>query len=207
MDIVIILKFFTALLAVMNPFIILPLFMAITEGKKEKVRHIIKTQTTIALSFILFITLFAGNKILRAFGISAGAFETAGGVIIFLIAMSMAQGKTSTMHDSSEEENDGRIKENPSIVPLAMPLLGGPGTIATIVVHSNYFVGVEGYIAASIAILLCIFLVWIVFSFAHKLTNILGKTGLKIITRIMGILLASIAIEMIANGLKDLLPL
>ena len=204
MDYTVLLKFFTALFAVMNPFAVLPLFISMTS---ETDRPTVKFQTIIAIIIIMLVALFLGNNILRIFGITTGAFEATGGIVIFLMALSMAQGNLSTMHTSPEEEKDGKTKNNPSVVPLAMPLLGGPGTIATIIVYHNYFTGVEGYLSMAGVILIVSCVVFLIFSAANKIQNLVGPTGIKIISRIMGIILASIAIEMIANGLKDLLPL
>ncbi|MBP9792312.1 MAG: MarC family protein [Rickettsiales bacterium] len=204
MDYTIAFKFFAALFAVMNPFTNLPVFMSLTPDQKDSKT---KNQTTIAIIIIMFVALFAGNNLLRIFGVTTGAFEATGGIIIFLMALSMAQGKTSSIHNSGDDEKDGQQKNNPSIVPLAIPILSGPGTIATIIIYHNYLTGTAGLIAASTIILICTLLIWIVFSFANKIKALIGSTGLRVITRIMGIVLGSIAIEMIANGLKDLLPL
>lgn len=204
MDYMLAFKFFAALFAIMNPFTNLPVFISLTPNKKS---NTVKNQTTIAITIIMLITLFVGNNFLRVFGIHTGAFEATGGIIIFLMALSMAQGKTSSIHNSGDDEKEGQQKNNPSIVPLAIPILSGPGTIATIIIYRNYLTGTDGLIAALIVILTCAFLIWLVFSCANKIKTLIGSTGLRVITRIMGIILASIALEMIANGLKDLLPL
>jgi multiple antibiotic resistance protein len=204
MDYTVLLKFFTALFAVMNPLSVLPIFISMTSDKE---RPKVKLQTLTTVVIIMFVTLFAGNQILHLFGITAGAFEAAGGIVIFLIALSMAQGKMSNMHTSPGEEQAGKTKDDPSAVPLAMPLLCGPGTIATIVVYHNYCTNMECYIGMTVIMLAVVFIVFCIFSTATKIQDMIGHTGIKIISRIMGIILASIAIEMIANGLKDILPL
>lgn len=204
MDYSLILKFFTALLAVMNPFAILPLFIDFTDtSNRRKTKNI----SILAIAIIMILTLFAGNKILRIFGITTGAFEATGGIIIFLMALAMAQGTMSTMQGSKTEEKTGNAKDDPSVVPLAMPLLGGPGTIATIIVYHNYFPGTEGYLTVSGVLVAALLVVWTLFSFAGRINKLLGETGIKIVSRVMGIMLAAIAMEMIVNGLKDLLPL
>lgn len=204
MDHALILKFFTSVLAVMNPFAILPLFISFTDPSD---RPKVKNMTILSIAIIMVLSLFAGNKILRLFGITTGAFEATGGIIIFLMALSMAQGTMSSMQGSKTEEKTGVKKDDPSVVPLAMPLLGGPGTIATIIVYHNYFPGTDGYLTIGAVLLVALFCVWVLFSFAGKINKMLGETGIKIVSRVMGIVLAAIAIEMIVNGLKDLLPL
>lgn len=204
MDHTLILKFFTALLAVMNPFAIVPLFINFTDSSTRKK---VKNSTVFAIAIIMVLTLFAGNKILRVFGITTGAFEATGGIIIFLMSLAMAQGSMSSMQGSKSEEKTGNAKSDPSVVPLAMPLLGGPGTITTIIVYHNYFPGTDGYITIGGVLVAALLVVWVLFSFAGKINKMLGETGIKIVSRVMGIMLAAIAIEMIVNGLKDLLPL
>ncbi len=192
-------KFFAALFAVMNPLTAVPIYLAVTEGKTtgEKVKVAVTTTLTVLIALMAF--SLVGNELLGFFGVSINAFRTAGGVIILLMAISMLHAKSSRIHSADEEHSESADKDNPGVFPLGIPLLAGPGAITTVIIYSNHsqystlFASSFVIVAMSVLIFLTLFL-------ANRLGNLMGVTGMNIVTRLMGMLLAAIGVEMIIDG-------
>ncbi|CAL4322242.1 YchE family NAAT transporter [Buchnera aphidicola] len=201
-DFSIYIKFFVSLCALVNPIGMIPIFTSMTSHQSD----IDKKKTNLVANFsaflILFISLFLGNNILNAFGISINSFRIAGGILIISIAFSMISGKftRNKKRNISEKEN----QENISVVPLAMPLIAGPGAISSTIVWSTYYPTWINLLGCSISIFFFSIVCWLCFRAAPCVVNILGKTGINIITRIMGLLLMSLGIEFLSIGIKSI---
>lgn len=198
------LKFFAALFAIMNPFTNLPIFLSLTSGKLAGNR--VRIATTMAMGLIVLLTAIAiiGPKFLSVLGINLPSFEIAGGIIVFLIALSMLHAKQNTMHNiTSEEKTECAARTSPALVPLTMPLLGGPGAITAVLIYTSKIKPdvIGDYITVYSVIYLMVFFVWAAFCLGNPIAKILGYTGMNVITRVMAIILASLGVEMITDGI------
>ncbi|MGH6899569.1 MAG: MarC family protein [Geminicoccaceae bacterium] len=192
-------KFAAALFAILNPFGNTAIFLSVTAERSATERQQIALMTTVAVLVTLLIAAVIGADILALFGISIGAFRIAGGVIVLLIALSMLRARPSAVHHSPEEEADGRQKDNPAIFPLAIPVIAGPGAIATVILYGERAHGLGGLLTiAAVIVSMCVVLL-VALRAAGRLSSLLGPTG-------MGVILAAIAVEMMAGGLVELFP-
>jgi len=200
------LKIFVALLAVINPLGAISIFIALTPDEDMKSRQKIAKIASFSATLILLVALIAGELMLEIFGISVSSFRVGGGILILLMALSMLQAELSPTVQTKEEAEESNRKHDIAVVPLATPLLAGPGGISTVVVeaHKGTNLGHETLLGLTIIIVgLCL---WMALHLAPLISQRLGVTGINIFTRIMGLILAAIAIEIIANGLKGLFP-
>jgi multiple antibiotic resistance protein len=161
-----------------------------------------------AVSAVLFASLLGGEFILRLFGIGIPAFRVAGGLLILLMGVSMLRASPDRSRQTPEERTESYGKESVAVVPLAIPLLSGPGAISAIIVYSHEKCSCwQHYILVSLAIGTVTLIVLATLWMAPKIASMLGKTGMNVITRIMGLIIFSIAVEFIAKGLTELFPI
>lgn len=199
-------KFFIGLLAIVNPIGIVPVFVSLTRTQTGAQRNIAGLRAAITVGAVLIVALLMGEALLGFFGISVDSFRVAGGILILLMALSMLHGGMSAAKQTSEEAHDAEEKADIAVVPLGMPLLAGPGAISTIIIYSHRGEGLLHHsLLLAIALSLAI-LTWLSLRAAPYIAEHLGRTGLNIVSRIMGLLLAAIGVEFIANGLKQLFP-
>lgn len=195
-----------ALVAIMNPFGVIPFFLAFTNGDTPEQRLQTAKTAARAVAIVLLVIAFVGEYILQFFGISIAAFQVAGGLVLLLIALNMLQGKSSAMRQGGREMEEGIAKEDVSVVPLAIPLLAGPGTMVTVIVahHADHGWLASGFLVVNI--LLIATLAYVALRLAGPVSKRLGVSGIKIATRIFGLILASIAITFLSDGLTTLFP-
>src|SRR5487761_2789383 len=138
-------KIFIGLLAIINPFGVIPIFISMT-ADQNTVQHK-KTIDRVALGviIILLVTLFCGELVLTFFGITIASFRVGGGILILLMAIAMLHAKTSNIKQTDEEADESIAKESVAIVPLAMPLLAGPGAISTVILDAHKATGIAHY--------------------------------------------------------------
>jgi multiple antibiotic resistance protein len=187
-----------------DPFAALPTFLAVTAGQTPERRK--RTARKASLTALIVLTTFAfvGQYIFRVFGISLPAFEISGGVILLLIGLDMLEAKRSATQESPGEAADAAIKDDAGIVPMGIPMLAGPGSIATVMVlvgqvqNKWQLVSILGAIAITAAA--C----WLVLGSAARVAQVLGDTGIRILVRIMGLLLVALAVQYFVNGFVDL---
>jgi len=200
------LKIFISLLAIVNPLGAIPIFIGLI-GEVEKLeRHRIINTVALSVGLILMASLVFGQFMLDFFGISIHSFRVGGGILLLLIAISMLNARVSSIVQTSEEADESRDKESIAVVPLAIPLLAGPGAISTVIIDAHKATGVGHYsvIAGEIVVLsICL---WLVLRLSPFISLRICATGINIFTRIMGLILAAIAVEFIANGIKGLFP-
>lgn len=198
-------KFLIAILAIANPIGIIPVFLALTSDETDSQR--VKTGQIVvtATASILLITLFFGELVLAIFGISVHSFQVGGGIMILLMAISMLHTSHSTIRQNRNtvEQHDS---ESIAVVPLAMPLLAGPGAISTVIINASKGTGPAHYSLLAVAIILLAVVLWLIFKIMPLIAKQISAVGINISTRIMGLILAAIAVEFIANGLKGLFP-
>lgn len=197
---------YVAVFSVLNPIGAIPTLISLTTNyTPEERRKVIKRSITVAGGVIIGF-MFIGVYIFDVLGISISDFELAGGVLLFKVAFDMLQGKTSNTKLTADEEKESLSKDEIGVVPLGMPLLAGPGTITTTMIYFNLrSTGLEDKIMVFIAVILVILSAFIVLRFSTLLFKRLGRTGSMIISRVMGLLLAAIGVEFMANGIISII--
>ncbi|GAB4534814.1 MAG: MarC family protein [Ruegeria sp.] len=190
---------FTTLFVVIDPFGTTPIFVALTQGMSPATRRKIAYRTCLTATGVLIAFAAFGEAVLGFVGISMPAFKVAGGALLFLTALDMLfERRTKRREDRAEEEEH----PDPSVFPLAIPLVAGPGSIATIILLAGQHPGVQGTLMA-VGVMLAVMAVVLVFFLSGGLiARILGKTGLTVLTRLLGMLLAALSVQFILDGLK-----
>jgi multiple antibiotic resistance protein len=187
-----------------DPFAALPTFLAVTAGSDKHRKKRIAWKAS--LTALVFLSAFAvaGQYIFKMFGITLPAFEIAGGVILLLIGLDMLEAKRSATQEVSGDAEEAASKEDAGIVPLGIPMLAGPGAIASVMV----LVGQAQNRWQMVAILGSIFVTaaicYLVLGNSDKVARALGDTGIRILVRIMGLLLVALAVQYFVNGMADL---
>ncbi len=199
--------FFGALLAIMNPVAGLPIFLSVTNGAPAPIQRRIAVKSALYSLIMGVAIIFAGRPILTLFGISVDDFRIAGGLVLMLIALNMLNGAQSASHTgSSREKAEYPAPDTVAFYPLAFPMIVGPGTITTLIVFAHKAQG-----TAELAILTGVFAVMVAglglsFYFAPLLARYLSQTAQVIMSRLMGMILAAIAVSMLTEGLRALFP-
>ena len=197
---------YVAVFSVLNPIGAIPTLISLTTNyTTEERRKVIERSITVAGGVIIGF-MFIGVYIFDVLGISISDFELAGGVLLFKVAFDMLQGKTSNTKLTADEEKESLSKDEIGVVPLGMPLLAGPGTITTTMIYFNLrSTGLEDKIMVFAAVILVIISAFIVLRSSTLLFKRLGRTGSMIISRVMGLLLAAIGVEFMANGIISII--
>ena len=195
---------FAAVFFVVDPFGVVPTFLAITARDPGKARQMALRACLVGCGLLLFFALF-GGLIFKVFAVTLSAFRVAGGILLLITSLDMLRGPTSQTKTSSEEELEGAQKEDVAVVPLAMPLLAGPGAIATVMVLMSRGTGILTAIPVIISIALTFVASYYLLRAAGLVQRLLGQTGVSILQRLMGLILAAIAVQFIAEGGHDLI--
>lgn len=200
------LEMLTAIIVIVDPLGAVPIFIGLTAEQSEHERAHTARVAVLAAGIVLVIACLLGAPLLKFFGIRIASFQIAGGILIFVLAMSMLSARISPAKQTQEEATEAVGKENVAVVPLAIPLLAGPAAISTIIIYAHRQEGwmIRGFLILAIA--LTIALVWILWRVSIPLSRRLGRTGMNNVTRVMGLLLAAIAVEFVAGGLGELFP-
>ncbi len=201
------LKIFIGIFAILNPLGALPLYLSLTAHHSEHDKKYVAMTAAKAATIILLVTLFFGELILSFFGISVNSFRVGGGILILLMAISMLHAQTSGAKNTEAERVEASTRESIAIVPLAMPMLAGPGAISSIILYGNRAHDWQHYLIVSAEIIIVGIIIAILMRLSGKIAKQLGQTGMNIITRVMGLILAAISIEFISLGLKGLFPI
>ena len=206
-----IIKIILAFLVLINPFSALTLFLDLTRGYSMNNRR--KVARIACLTIFITISFFtvAGETLLKLLGISIGSFQLAGGILVFLIALNMMNGEGNPVKPDQENFDVEYDKYSaPStasaVVPLAIPMMIGPGGISTVIIYSSQVSGILQVSAILIAGLFISLFCYLALMAAGRISRLLGDTVLNIMSRIMGMLLAAVSIEIIVNGLRTLFP-
>lgn len=194
-------NYLVAMFAITNPFGNLAIFIGLAADRTAKQRRKIIRTMVVAVIIIMTITTWLGDLILKAFGISVSAFQVAGGIVILLIGLSMLQAKETEMAHSDEEKAEAEAKDSVAVVPLALPLIAGPGTMTTMMVTVHQYSSTLDKTYLSIVNVIVTLFIGIIFSFSGPIAKMLGVSGIKIATRIMGLILMAMAAQMLLVGL------
>jgi multiple antibiotic resistance protein len=200
------LQLLAGLVSVVNPIGAIPTFMALTATRslKDKKRTALVCASSVFM--VLQISLLAGEPILNFFSIGLPAFRVAGGILILLMGLRMLHATPDPSRHTPEEHAESSEKESVAVVPLAIPLLSGPGAISTTIVYGHMENSWLHYLLMSTVILSVSLIVWVALLVAPKIAGFMGQTGINVVTRVMGLMLAAIAVEFIAKGLSALFP-
>jgi len=192
----------TSILFIVNPIAVIPTYLVITQKDSAERRARTARRACISAAAILIAFAVAGRQIFSVFGITIDAFRVAGGLILWVVAMDMLHGERRTQ-EGQQEITEGASKEDVALAPLAMPMLAGPGAISTIMVLSSQATGMAEKIAVYVAILVTMAIAWVVLRVGDKVVLRMGETGIRVMTRIMGLLLAAIAMQFVISGARD----
>jgi multiple antibiotic resistance protein len=193
---------FTSVLFIVDPFAVIPTFLAMTARDTPAQRRVLARRGawTCALTLIAF--ALGGSMIFKVFGITIGAFKIAGGVLIGLNALDMVQARRSQQRETPVETAEGIQKDDIGIMPLGVPMLAGPGAISTVTVLALGAKSVAATATVYGSILLTAVLTYVVLSAASVVERRLGQTGMRVLTRLMGLVLCAIAVQFIVDGIK-----
>lgn len=200
-----ILKLTISFFAIMNPLGNMPIFISLTNGYSLEEKHRNARKAAIISFIILTVFLIVGNFIFSMFGITIHAFRIAGGILIFGIAYNLLHAKTSNAQSPHQtEQREAEAKNDISVTPLALPIMAGPGTIATVMSQNSH--SLKQMVSVFISYTLILAVTFFLFYYSSSIIKKLGQNGVNAISRLMGLILAVMAIQMIAEGIKGLFP-
>ena len=199
------LRFVVTMTAVVDPFLAVPFFITFTRTFSDAERRALARVVALTVLAVLAVSIFIGDALLALMGASLPAFRVGGGLVLLLMALAMLNAEAGRVRQSNDEAREMEQREMSGVVPLAIPLLAGPGAISTSILASE-----KGGVAHQLVLVACVALVclltWVTLRQADVIAARLGTTGLNIATRILGLLLAAMAVQTMAEGLKALLP-
>lgn len=193
---------FTTMFIIIDPPGLAPVFIAMTQGMNAAQRRAIAIRACIVSACLMMVFLFLGEAVLGFIGISMDAFRIAGGILLFLTALDMLFQKRQARREDNAAEGLEEHHDDPSVFPLALPLIVGPGAITTIILLAGQAQGATDFAAITGVILAVLFIVLLAFLASNAIERFLGKTGLNILTRVLGMLLAALAVQFILDGLR-----
>lgn len=202
---IVVTSFIATLFSMMNPIGNLGVFAGMTADRPDAESRRIAWTCAAAVAITLLVVTWTGSLLLELFGISVDALRAAGGIIVLVIGLHMLFNKAEHKH-SSAEVDDAKQRASVAVVPLAIPIVAGPGAMAAILVASQQHPTVLNKLEMSLVIVGLSALTGLLFHFAGPVSRRLGESGMGVVTRVMGLVLAAIAMGMLTGGLKSLLP-
>lgn len=197
---------FSAIFFVVDPIAVVPVFITITEGDTAEKRRDMARRACIISAAILLTFMLCGGLIFKLFSLTLAAFRIAGGVLLMLTALDMVRSIQSRIRTSEHEVDEAVTKPDVAIVPLAMPLLAGPGSIATVMVLTAQAKRLWQFAMLALGIILTAVISYLMLRAASLVNRFLGNTGRAILERVMGLLLVAIAVQFILGGVRDAFP-
>lgn len=199
-------KIFVAMIVIVNPMGIMPVFVAMTANTADWERKKIARIAAVSVLVVLLVSATLGERVLELFGISIASFKVGGAILVMMAAISMMQAMPTRDKQTPEEAKEAEDKASIAVVPLAIPLLAGPGTMSTIIIYAS-----EKKSLAHIAVVCLVsvgvaLVTWLALRVAAKVGDRMSKTTINVATRIMGLLLAALAVEIFAGGIVELIP-
>jgi multiple antibiotic resistance protein len=202
MELTLLITSFVTLFVIVDPIGLTPIFFSLTQGLSAKERRIVARRSVLVASCILLLFAIFGEIILNFIGISMPAFSIAGGILLFLTALEMLFQKRKKRREAQGNETLAS-HDDPSVFPLAVPLISGPGSIATVILlsqtHTNYF----GSFELALIIFTTMVATYLFFSATTYLNKYLSPTFIDVVTRILGMLLAALATQFIMDGIHN----
>ncbi|MFC6275934.1 YchE family NAAT transporter [Psittacicella hinzii] len=209
------LSFFLAIFAITNPISAMTVFITLTSSLYPRDRNRVALITSISIFVIIVVSMLLGSYILKFFGISSSAFRIAGGLLIASAAFPMLRGNMSSQKQNEDEKKELQKTTNsestfqPSsiaVVPLAMPLIAGPGAISTSILWMEKVTSIWVFLALAITMVIYTVIVYGLFYISPIITRLLGQTGINVITRVMGLFMLSIGVQLIVSSCVELMP-
>ncbi len=199
-----------SLIVVLDPIGIVPLFLSMTSDYTPAERHRTAWVAALTVAVVLIVAAFVGDWLLALFGIRIATFRVGGGILILLMAISMLHARVSGSVQTPEEAREAKDKDAVAVVPLAIPLMAGPGAISAVIIASHHPPGGTGsatHLAALSGIILLVSAIaWLALRLGAVIQPRLGRIGINVITRLMGLILAAVAVEFIVAGVSELFP-
>jgi multiple antibiotic resistance protein len=194
------------LFSIVDPFAAVPIFLALVGQQPRASQNSVALRASLTCFAVLTAFGAAGSIIFTFFGITIPAFKVAGGILLFGVAFDMMRAKPSPTKTTQEERSEAETKEDVGLIPMGIPLLSGPGAIATVMVLAGRAHGIFEHIGLHVAIAVVSGVSLLVLRSSTLMARVLGKTGLNVIGRIMGLILAALAIQFVLDGVKEALP-
>ena len=201
-------SYFSKLFVTLDAIGLAPVFIALTAHTKDKWRNIMMNKAIVIAFFILIFFAYTGSVVLDLLGISLTALKIAGGILLLIMAIDLVLGnpEPAMNNENREERKESMKRTDISVFPLAIPLLSGPATITMLTICMK---NAQGNVIDRSLIIAALFfnlvVCWLILKFASKVSKILGKTGVSVINRIVGILLAAMSCEFLMTGLIDII--
>lgn len=199
MDTTFLITAFVTMFVIIDPIGLAPLFVALTQGKTVGARRSIAWRACLTGMVLLILFALLGESVLEFVGISMPAFQVAGGVLLFLTALDMLFELRTKRREDQAEDDEG---DDPSIFPLAIPLIAGPGAIASVILLTNQRPSYEGLGMVLGVTALVVLIVFLLFLASGLIERALGKTGITVVTRLLGMLLAALSVQFMLDGLS-----
>ena len=195
-----------ALFAIVNPIGSVPIFISATDGWEQKQKMRTANVVAVTVFLVLGASALFGEGILAFFSISIPSFQVGGGILILLIAINMLHAKQSHSKQTPEEAKTMEERDVIAIVPLSIPLLAGPGAISSMIIAAQDSTTLGGQLSLLLPISVVAMLIWLTLQLSGYIAGKLGTIGINIVTRLMGLILAAMAVEFIAHGMSGLFP-
>jgi multiple antibiotic resistance protein len=199
MDSAFLITAFVTLFVIIDPIGLAPLFVALTHGMDARTRRGIAIRACVIAAMLLVLFAALGEAVLGFVGISMPAFRIAGGILLFLTALDMLFERRSKRREDQADE-----RPDPSVFPLAIPLIAGPGAIASVILLTGEMGGLQGFATTVLVMAAVLGIVFALFMVAGLLERALGRTGINVVTRLLGMLLAALAVQFVLDGLRAL---
>lgn len=194
-------KFFIAMIAIVDPLAILPIYVRLTVGLAGVEKHRLARRVAMSATIALIISLYLGEDILRFFGISLPSFRIAGGLLLLIMGMQLIYENTSS--ERSAEGSERANIDSQVVVPIAIPLLAGPGAFSTVIVYSFRSSTWEHYALMTLCLLVIGLIVWLGLHMGTRIMQRLGQTSMAVINKVLGLIIVAISVEFIATGIMQ----
>lgn len=193
-----------AVFVIIDPFAATPAFLAMTAGCDRMRRKLMARRAAITCAVILSVFATVGKYLFRLFGISLPAFKLAGGLLLLLVALDMLQARRSRTRETPEEQSDACATEDVGIIPMGIPMLAGPGSISTVMVLVGQAASWRDAIPVLVGVVVTSAICYFVLASADRVEALLGETGIRVVTRLMGLVLTAIAFQFFVSALVDM---
>jgi multiple antibiotic resistance protein len=197
---------FGSIFSIVDPFSAMPVFVALVGDEPREVQAKVALRAALTCAAVLATFGIAGAIIMHFFGITIAAFKIAGGIILFGVAFEMMHARESSTRSTTEEQVEAETKADVGVIPLGLPLLSGPGAIAAVMVLVGKADSFARRLTVYVTVLVVSLLAFLILRSASQLARFLGRTGINVIGRVMGLLLAALAAQFILDGLREAFP-
>jgi multiple antibiotic resistance protein len=197
---------FGSLFAIVDPFAALPIFLALVGAQPREAQRKAALRASFTVLAVLGSFALAGSLIFHFFGITIPAFKIAGGILLFAVGLEMMRARQSETRSTEQERTEAESKDDVGVIPLGIPLLSGPGAIATVMVLMGKSTGLGQRIGVIVAVVATAGITFLVLRSATVVARVLGQTGINLIGRIMGLILAATAMQFVLDGVREAFP-